>query len=1303
MEEEQGGDDLSVNEAAEALGTTPQTVRALLRSGELRGRKRPWGSRYVWVASRDGVTDFLAEYGRLDGRRRRRSSTAEAVAPPPAETPPPEPPPPEPSVPEPPAPEPPAPEPSAPELPPQEPPPPEPPEPASHRPFFLRVRGRATLVVIVLGIPMTVVYVGARLLPDALWFDELGQVAVFRGALAARFEFSVLVGAVAATFIACNLALALGPAVPRRLRLGSILLVAGITGSLFASAARGQWQTYVLWEHRQPFGAADPIHGKDLGFFVFTLPFLTLVSALLLWLIAVTGCYVAAAFRAQGRLDLGRPREAFPALLHLAVLAAMFLLVIAWRWYLARYRLELGQPNAGENDSFAGARYVDVHVRMPGLEALALGAVVLAGVCIAAPFVARGASFSGRHADRPLAVRRARLLLGIPAGALLVGWALVGAGIPMLVQRFVVDPSPVLRESPYLRASIAATRTGLGLDTIDVQQYTPTGKLTAADFATLNARMAYVPVWDRYVLEARMRQLVTETPYYNPQDPVLDVVRSSSRPQLTIASARELDLASVSGTAGGWSNQRLAYTHGLGLVRFSATSVDPARDPTVLDSGLAVPQPRIYFGQPPRAEEKVPSAEDTSGDEGQGPPRTSEPIYLASRARATWVVVNTRRAEVDIPAQSSVKYHYDGPGGIPLSSRVRRAVFALALGSKEILLSHDITPRSRVLLHQDVQDRLQNLAPFVRWDSNAVPLTAHGHVVFAVDGYTTSRSYPYGERVELGDDRVNYARASVRATVDAFTGEVDLYLVDPTEPIARAWADAFPTLFHAEEEMPAQLRNRLRYPADLFAAQASAYERYHATPPDVFVSGSDSWSRPLALSGPIEVAGDINFDESDEDNLRLTLEPSYSFAAGTPRAGPRVVLSTYYTPRDGQNLVASLTGFIDASGRPRLTTSLLPRNQATLGPAQISRLVFATPRVTNLLGLRNLEVRDLDKSSIDSVLLGRPHLLLLKSGVAQVQSLYEGSRGPGAARLLGMTVFINGRAGLGPDTATALRQAMNNPPGLQVVPPPGPVVVGKPVTVTVRAQNARRGTAVITSLSGRDRRNLVFRNGRARLVLTPRRSGEVAVRVSVNGLDGTAIKAATFLSVLSRPPSVVLSRTPIQTVVGRPLRFPFRLANAVSGTASVSTRTGVVLTREYRISDGAGVVRWTPALPGIAVLRIVAHGHQAQSATRVLRIIVAPRPPGPKPPVVTLLVLSDVATVGTPSHVVFRAVSCTTAVARIEGPTGEVATFRFRCPARRAAFDWVPTVSGRHLLTIVAKATGTSAQVMSTVNVRPPT
>ncbi len=1193
-------------EAAEALGTSPQTVRRLLRDGELRGRREPWGNRFVWVPSRKGVSEFLSQQGRLDGRRRRRPATV-------------------------------------------------------RRRWFLRPRGRATVVVVALGLPLLLVYASAQILPGALWFDELGQLDVFRRIAAAQAELWLLVAGTATPFVALNLLVALSRAGVARTRSVTLAVVAAslVVGTSIAASAARHWETFLLWRHGQPFGVLDPMSGKDVGFFVFSLPFGLLASRLLLWVIAVAAAFALLVYLERRALTLRPLRATYEAQVHLAVLAAVFLLAVAWRFRLERYVLELGQPSSTGSDSFAGARYVDVHVRSPGLTALSILSVVLALACVAAPHIAR----RGYR-------RRARLSIGVPAAGLLVALVSFGSWLPAVVQRFAVDPNPLLSEQPFVERSIAATRNGLGLDGIEVHRYSPTGRLSAADVSQARSRLANVQVWDTPVLEARMRDLVTAAPFYDPGKPTADIVQEAGRRRLTVGSARELDLGRAGGNGRSWANERLAYTHGLGLPRFAGTDIERTGQPRLLDAGLRGGQPRIYFGDLP--------------------PKSPE-----------WVLVNTRRPEVDVPG-SDREYHYTGPAGIRLSSGIERAVFALALGSRKLLISRDVTPKSRILLHRDVRDRLATLAPFIQWDAHPAPLAVDGRIVFVVDGYTTSAGYPYAERVALGGASVSYARSAVRATVDAFSGQVELYLTDESDPIARAWTEAFPSLFQRPEAMPAWLRDRARYPTDLFTAQATAYERFHTTRADVFASGSDVWSPPTSLSGSIEVAGDIRFDEDDEDDLRRSMRPEYKLSPPPGQPEPRLVLSTNYSPRRGQNLVASLDGWVDDRGRAHLASRSLPSDPITLGPAQVSRLVFSTPRVSELLGLTNLELRDLDRSSLDSVSLGRPHLLYLPRGIVQIQSLYKGASGPGVSRMIGVTAFLNGRAGVGSDVDDAVRQALHEPPDVDVLRPRGRPVVGMPVELPFRVRNARREVMTITSPAGRQEVSHSVEAGLGGVTWVPTAPGRVRVRVAVEGMDGSQAAGRTAFRVLSPAPAVRVTSAPARARVGRPIRFSFKVADALDELAEVSTRDGT-FTRRYRIRNGTGFVEWTPTTEGPAELRVRVRGRQGQTATDSARLTVAAGPRAVAP-AVTLLEVPDRATVGRESEVAFSAAGSREVVARIAGDDGEARVWRFARPAGRVAFAWTPTEPGDYRLTVSAQSSGgttTQTTIPLTAGVEP--
>src|SRR3954468_3716704 len=810
---------------------------------------------------------------------------------------------------------------------------------------------------------------------------------------------------------------------------------------------------------------------------------------------------------------------------------------------------------------------------------------------------------------------------------------------------------------------MAATRSGLGLDRIKAHRYSPS-LLSAADVTGARKGLANVPVWDTRVIEARMRDLVAATPYYRPETPTTDTVRIHGRPQLTTASAQELDLRRAGAGGRSWASDRLTYTHALGLPRYSATDITPNGQPRLLDAGLGLRQPRIYFGALP--------------------------------ARSPhWVLVDTRRSEADLPTAGgrTAAYHYDGTAGIAVSSWIRRAVLALNLKSKDLLISKDITPRSRILLHRDVRDRLATLAPFIRWDAHPAPVAVNGRIVFVVEGYTISKTYPDAQRVELGGTPVSYARASVRAIVDAFSGRVALYLTGKPDPVTRAWAQAFPTLFRPAADMPAHLRDRLRYPQDLFDAQSNAYERFHATRPDVFASGSDVWAPPTSLSGSLDVAGDIQFDESDEDDLRHAVRPAYKLSPPPGRTKPRLLLSTLYSPRRGQNLVASLDGWVDARGRTHLAARVLPRDPVTLGPAQISRLVFATPRVSNLLGLTNLELRDLDKSSLDTVSLGQPHLVFLPRGIVQIQSLYKGASGPGVSRIIGVTAFLNGGAAVGSSIADAVRQALHEPPRVGLAPVSKPVVVGSTVDLRFRVTNARREVMTITSPAGRQEATRSIRAGTGAVAWVPSAPSQARVRLTVTGMDGSTVTRTAAVGVLSRPPAVRLTKAPTRAVVGRRVRFSFKVRHALDELVQISTQEGT-FTRRYLLRDDTGVLDWTPTRAGRVVVYVRARGRQGQAAEDKAQLTVAR--PRSKGPTVTLSGVPDSATVGRESQIAFHVAGSLVAVARIARDGRDVRVWRFPHPTGRVTFAWTPTRPGRYSITVSARSRGATTTQTAT-------
>jgi uncharacterized protein len=850
-------------------------------------------------------------------------------------------------------------------------------------------RRRAAIVVLALGLPALAALLGSWLLTGYLWFAGVGHADVFWSVLELRAGLLAAAGGGASVCLLATLRTAVRRAavdVPRPPALAGAAACVAVGGAIGLWAMR-QWPTVMMWMHRSQFGVVDSVHHWDAGFFVFTLPVLEAAADISLAVAMIASALAAAVYALSGVLSLAPLRATATATGHLAVLGAIALAGLSWRLILVTYSLEISGGGSTGVTSFPGADYVDLRVRIPALDLLALLALLFAAALIAAAWLAaHGHARAGAHvaAWQVLATSCVALL------ALVV--------IPWLVQRFVVDPQPLVREQPELQSAIDATRQAFSLADVRVVPQEPRAQVSRHDAAADSGLLANVQVWDSSVLAAQMRQLTSGTPYLRVRTPTLDVESVNGGERLTAFAEQEIDDRLTSGRAAGWSDARMVYTHGLGAVGFSASQVGSDGEPR-RQQPAPLSQPRIYFGrQPP--------------------------------GNPAWVVVNTRRSEVDrpIPAdQPEEPYHYAGTGGIALSSWIRRAAFAIRLHSLALLLSSDITPRSRIIAQRDVIQRLTTLAGFIRWDPSVAAVPVSGRVVFLADGYTTSSSYPQSESVRLAGGSANYARASVVATVDAYSGDIHLYLSDSADPVARAWAAAFPGLFQPMSDFPSGLRPNLRYPPALFAAQASIYQQFHARTPAAFASGADAWGRPTSLSGPIGGAGDIRFGTPRQE-AGHELRPSYQLMVPAGSHGPAaLVRTTLYTPPGGQNVVAELEGWVGDRGQPRLSLLSFSGDRVIPGPAQISRLMLTTPSITDALGLINKETTDLDQHSLLAVLLGTPRWLLFAGTVLQVQSIYTQASGAGVTRMLGVTVFVDGRAAISRTLGRALRRAASPP------------------------------------------------------------------------------------------------------------------------------------------------------------------------------------------------------------------------------------------------------------------------------------
>jgi uncharacterized membrane protein (UPF0182 family) len=860
-------------------------------------------------------------------------------------------------------------------------------------------RVRSVLFLSALAVLVAFARIYAQFQTDWLWFEELGQERVFWTIQASRWLTGSLAGLATTMFLLANFWVVERVAPPdarlprghrstARLRriLLPLYLVLSVAGGLFVGGrvVAADWQQVLLWLHRSDFGVTDPLFHRDVGFFVFSLPLYLKVAHWLFLTVAFGLACSVAAHAATGAIrvkpaPISATRGAHS---HLFALGALLLLATAWQHWLGQFALEL--PREGRE--MPGAGYTDVHVVLPWTRALVV--VSLAGAAV----LLYGA------------LRRSWVLPTVAVVVVVLAELANPAILPSVVQRFLVDPQTLSRERPYLVHSLRYTQLAFGLDRVADRPLPANHTISPAELSANRDVLRNIQLWDTDVLRPQIDQQQSIGSYYTFHSTTVDRYRHRGEARAMIIAQRELDLRRLEASGRTWANDRLAYTHGYGLVAAHAGGLGPAGQPRYVTSefraGRAptrIRQPRIYYGVQPTG---------------------AQP----------WVVVRTKRSEIEKPLPGDApepEYHYGGGGGIPLGNPVRRAMFALRFGELNLALSETITDGSRIILRRDVSDRLRALAPFLRWEERPEVAVIGGRIQFLAHAYTTSDSFPYSEEVEVGGRRINYMRGAVVGTVDAFSGRVTLYAMDTDDPILRAWRGAFPSLFTPGSRMPAAVRAHLRYPRELFDAQSEVWETYHIDNVDDFYTKADAWQRPAELSGPVQRVGAIRFRFKQQSPQ---MRPYFLLARLPGDRRERFMLTTVYTPHSQENLSGYLTGTMDAHGRPHLEELTLPRSRLVLGPSQVSRHILGTPAVGDRLRLLNQETADLDDQAVNTVELSEPRVVPIGDSFLYVQPIYATAQGSGVTRVRLVTVYLNGRVGYGRSLDEALRRARAAPP-----------------------------------------------------------------------------------------------------------------------------------------------------------------------------------------------------------------------------------------------------------------------------------
>lgn len=768
-------------------------------------------------------------------------------------------------------------------------------------------------VLAVLGMAFTMF---AGFWTDWLWYRSVHYSSVFTTMLWTKIGLFFVFGLLMAAAVGFNIWLAhrLRPPLSAmsmeqqsldRYRMGiapyKTWLLLGITalvGLIAGASAADQWRTWLMWVNGVPFHQTDPQFHLDVSFYAFDLPWYRFLlgfgfAAAVLSLIAA-----ALTHYLYGGLRVTSPgaRATAAATGHLSVLLGVFVALKAVAYWLDRYGLAVKSSDFKATGNWTGLRYVDANAYLPAKTILFCIAVICALLFFATLW------------------RRTWQLPVIGFGLMVLSAVLIGGLYPAIVQKFQVQPNEQAKEAPYVQKNLTATREAYGIDDAQVSEYE--GKSTTEDKTKLRddvADTASIRIMDPNVVSPTFQQLQQMRNYYGfPTN--LDVDRyptKDGKEQDTVIGLRELNLDGI--PKNNWINDHFRYTHGYGAVAAKGTEADSE-------------------GRPVFTEYDLPSR----GDLGTYEQR----IYYGEKT-STYSIVGGPQKEIDYSDDSGEKTtSYKAKSGVNLANPVNRAAYAVAFNEPQILYSGAIGEGSRILYNRTPKERVEAVAPWLTIDGDTYPAVVNGRIQWIVDAYTTTNGYPYASRTTLGDttadsltatnnsravvaqqNQVNYIRNSVKATVDAYTGEVELYQWDTQDPVLKTWMKAFPGTVQPKGDISSALMAHLRYPQDLFKVQRELLTRYHVTDAQTFLTGSEVWQVP-----------------DDPTNKSGNAVPPYYLSMKMPgQTSQAFSLSTTFTPNGRDNLSAFMS--VDAeAGTPdygRIRVLKLPTSTTVNGPKQV--------------------------------------------------------------------------------------------------------------------------------------------------------------------------------------------------------------------------------------------------------------------------------------------------------------------------------------------------------------------------------
>ena len=821
----------------------------------------------------------------------------------------------------------------------------------------------------------------AGLYTDSLWFSSVDLHNVFSTLLAIKLGLFGVFGAIFFAILWVNLVvcdriaghdvvLAQDDELVRRYQQfvrpysGRIYVgLAFVLALIGASGTVGQWNNWILFLHGGNFGVTDPQFHKDIGFYVFDLPFMTFIVdwTLAILIVTLAVSLVFHYFNGGIQPQRGLPRVRPPVKAHISVLLALIALDKAAGYVLQRWSLVNSQ------DGYVnGAGYTDVHARLPA-ETLLIYVSIFAAVILLFNIRRQGWTF-------PV------LAIGIWAFVALV----VGIIYPALLQTLKVTPAQSSLEAPYIQRNITATRDAYNLNNVQVQQFPANTTISASQTVVAAPTIDNIRQWDPdpTISLQTFQRLQGIKSYYS--FPSLGVDRYTLSGQRTPVLIGVRDISSAGVPSPSWVNTHLQYTHGNGAA--------------------------VALSNQTTSNSPVFAVQDVPPSSSNGMPGITQPNVYFGAGETGYVVANSKQLEVDYQQKNgtNIESHYSGPGGVQLSSIFTRAAFALRLGDFNLLISSQITSKSRIMFIRDPVSMAQTAAPFLTFDHDPYAVINsgsgpdHGHIDWIVDGYTTTANYAYSQNADTQQVAVgsslpgsyNYVRNSVKVVIDAYSGKMTFYDTDPKDPILQAYSAAFPNMFTPLSKMPASLQAHRRYPPDIFSIQSAIYGRYHLKQPGAFYAASNAWQlSPTAGAGPQSQALLAQNTYNNQGQLVSTtparMSPQYQVYSlpGTAPSQQVFTVSDGFVPaaqanlsgnNQNFNLTAFMVGLADPGQYGKLKLYEVP--QGTAGPANADAEISANKTVSSDITL-------LDQHGSE-VLLGETLMVPIGNSMVYLRPLY---------------------------------------------------------------------------------------------------------------------------------------------------------------------------------------------------------------------------------------------------------------------------------------------------------------------------